>query len=170
MASVIPTEDLPPGYTLHAGYPSVASYRHLRASSGLTPVTESMARGAVTGAWYGCYVVSHPNTAATTSEEHSQPVAMGRIIGDGGWYFHIVDMATLPEHQRKGLGAAVMRHLLAYIRENSPKDGKPVINLFADPPGRRLYEKTGFVEEMSFGGVGMVLVSSVGYTPGGQVE
>ncbi|WP_370260313.1 hypothetical protein [Cryobacterium sp. TMT3-29-2] len=29
---------------------------------------------------------------------------MGRIIGDGGWYFHIADMATLPEFQGRGLG------------------------------------------------------------------
>jgi len=33
---------------------------------------------------------------------------MGRVIGDGGWYFHIVDMAVLPEHQRRGLGDAVL--------------------------------------------------------------
>jgi hypothetical protein len=28
---------------------------------------------------------------------------MGRVIGDGGWYFHVVDMAVLPEHQRRDL-------------------------------------------------------------------
>ena len=33
-----------------------------------------------------------------------QPPARGRVIGDGGWYFHIADMATLPEHQGRGLG------------------------------------------------------------------
>lgn len=158
-STTITQPQLPPGYTLHPGCPSVADYRNLRASSGLTPVTESMAQGAVTGGWYGCYI-SH----------NTQPVAMGRIIGDGGWYFHIVDMATLPEHQRKGLGEAVMRHLLAYIEENSPKDGKPFINLFADPPGMRLYEKTGFVEGVSVGEVGMVLGTSVGYTPGGKTQ
>lgn len=155
--------ELPLGYTLHAGYPSVAAYRNLRAASGLTPVTKSMAQGAVTGSWYGCYISYNTPTS-------QEPVAMGRIIGDGGWYFHIVDMATLPEHQRKGLGETVMRHLLAYIEENSPKDGKPFINLFADPPGRRLYEKTGFVEGVSVGEVGMVLGTSVGYTPGRKIE
>lgn len=153
--------ELPSGYTFHAGYPSVAAYRNLRASSGLSPVTESMAQGAVTGSWHGCYI-SHDAT--------SQPVAMGRIIGDGGWYFHIVDMATLPEHQRKGLGGVVMRHLLAHIKENSPKDGKAFVNLFADPPGRRLYEKTGFVEGASVGEVGMVLRTSLAYTPGGKMS
>lgn len=154
----IPQPDLPPDYTLHAGFPIVADYRHLRATTGLTPVTESMAHGAVTGSWYGCYIVHAPT---------AQPVAMGRIIGDGGWYFHIADMATLPAHQRKGLGGVVMRHLLAYIAENSPKDGKPFVNLFADPPGRRLYEKSGFVEGVTVGEVGMVLGTSLAYTPGG---
>ncbi|KAF3759919.1 putative GNAT family acetyltransferase [Cryphonectria parasitica EP155] len=133
-----PPSDLPAGYTLHAGFPSVSEYRNLRKSSGLTPVTEAQAAGAVTGSLYGCHI--------TYSSGSDQAVAMGRIIGDGGWYFHIADMATLPEHQRKGLGSVVLKHLLAYVKDNSPEDGEPYITLFADPPGRRLYERNGFVE------------------------
>lgn len=83
---------------------------------------------------------------------------MGRIIGDGGWYFHIADMATLPEHQRKGLGGIILKHLLSYIRENIPGGGKPYISLFADPPGRRLYDQHGFVAGEKFDELGMVLV------------
>lgn len=75
---------------------------------------------------------------------------MGRIIGDGGWYFHIADMATLPDYQRKGLGQVVLRELLAYIGRNAPHDETkgecPYVTLFADGPGRRLYEKNGFKE------------------------
>lgn len=83
---------------------------------------------------------------------------MGRIIGDGGWYFHIADMATLPEHQRKGLGGIILKHLLSYIRENIPGGGKPYISLSADPPGRRLYDQHGFVAGEKFDELGMVLV------------
>ena len=32
-------------------------------------------------------------------------VGMGRLLGAGGWYFHVLDMAVLPDHQRRGLGA-----------------------------------------------------------------
>lgn len=144
--------ELPPGYRLEPSVPSTTEYRHLRKSAGLTPVTEAQANRVASGSWYGCHITYRRN-------EDDQPlaVAMGRIIGDGGWYFHIADMATLPEHQRKGLGRTVLQHLLAYIKENSPADGTPYVNLFADPPGRRLYENSGFVAGERFNELGMVL-------------
>jgi hypothetical protein len=39
-------------------------------------------------------------------ETSGETVGMGRLIGDGGCYFHVVDMAVLPHHQRRGIGAA----------------------------------------------------------------
>lgn len=130
---------LPQGYTLTIGYPPVEAYRHLRLASGLTPKSVTQASHIPSGSWYGCYIT-----------HNSQPVAMGRIIGDGGWYFHIADMATLPDHQRKGLGGAILKELLAYIAINAPHDESqgecPYVTLFADGPGRRLYEKHGFKE------------------------
>ncbi|KAL2180662.1 uncharacterized protein P884DRAFT_254401 [Thermothelomyces heterothallicus CBS 202.75] len=109
---------------------------------------------------------------------------MGRIIGDGGWYFHIADMAVLPAHQRRGLGGAVLRHLLAHIKAHAPRgggggwdkreedgnggdngDGEETtgagggayVTLFADAPGRRLYAKHGFVDAMPCGQMGMMM-------------
>jgi ribosomal protein S18 acetylase RimI-like enzyme len=79
---------------------------------------------------------------------------MGRLIGDGGWYFHVVDMAVLPEHQRRGLGSAVLRYLLEQIRERAPRDA--YVSLLADPPGRQLY-RYGFVESVP-DSLGMTLV------------
>jgi ribosomal protein S18 acetylase RimI-like enzyme len=69
---------------------------------------------------------------------------MGRVLGDGGWYFHIVDMAVLPEHQRRGLGDAIMTALLDRIRLEAPPGA--YVSLLADPPGRRLYQRHGFAE------------------------
>jgi ribosomal protein S18 acetylase RimI-like enzyme len=76
----------------------------------------------------------HTDTGAT--------VGMGRVLGDGGWYFHIVDMAVLPGHQRRGLGDAILTALLDAIRHAAPAGA--YVNLIADPPGRRLYERHGF--------------------------
>ena len=39
-------------------------------------------------------------------------VGMGRVIGDGGGLFQVVDMAVMPEHQRRGLGDAILARLL----------------------------------------------------------
>lgn len=79
---------------------------------------------------------------------------MGRLLGDGGWYFHVVDMAVLPAHQRRGIGTAVLIWLLNEVRERAPKDA--FVSLMADPPGRRLYAKHGFTERRDLS-IGMAM-------------
>ena len=141
---------LPPGYRIHAGYLAVPQYLRLREVAGLSPKTASQAAALASGSWFGCYITFQ----AENAEE--MPIAMGRIIGDGGWYFHIVDMAVDPGHQRKGLGDAVLKQLVRKIKEDSPADSKPYISLLADEPGRRLYSNNGFVESAPHS-LGMIL-------------
>lgn len=132
-------------YTLLEGAPSVAAYVRLRAESGLTPKTEEQAAGAVAGGWWACHVRHEPT---------GETVAMGRLLGDGGWYFHVVDMAVLPAHQRRGLGDRVLTALLDRVHQHAPPGA--YISLMADAPGRRLYARHGFVDSAPHS-VGMVL-------------
>ena len=129
------TTDVPDGYRLLDGPPPVDGYLALRRDSGLSPKTREQAVAALPGSWSACHIVHESSGVAA---------GMGRVIGDGGWYFHIVDMAVLPSHQRRGLGDAVLKTLLARIREHAPPGA--YVNLLADPPGRRLYARHGFVE------------------------
>jgi ribosomal protein S18 acetylase RimI-like enzyme len=125
---------LPPGYRLVMATPPVPDYLRLRRDSGLTPKNEAQAAAALPGSWAACHVVT----------DGDEIVGMGRLIGDGGWYFHVVDMAVLPEHQRRGIGDAILGALLARIEELAPPGAW--VTLLADPPGRRLYERHGFTE------------------------
>ncbi|TWS26374.1 GNAT family N-acetyltransferase [Tsukamurella sputi] len=120
-------------FRLVAEPPTVDDYRRLRAESGLSPKTEAQAEGALANSWRWCHVVVD-----------DQVVAMGRALGDEGWYFHIADMATLPAFQGRGIGRAVLEWLIAEIRASAPAD--PYITLMADEAGRPLYRKLGFVE------------------------
>lgn len=128
------------GYELHAGAPTLDEYLELRRVSGLSLKTEDQARGALANSWTFCHV---RETAS------GRAVAMGRTLGDGGWYFHIADMATDPAHQRRGLGAAVLAWLVAEIDANAPPGA--YISLLADPAGQPLYRKGGFVPSESLG-------------------
>jgi ribosomal protein S18 acetylase RimI-like enzyme len=123
------------GYRLIQAAPTVEDYLDLRRRSGLTPRTREQAVAALSGSWFACHIVH---------EAIGQAVAMGRVLGDGGWYFHVVDMAVLPEHQRRGLGDAVLTELLRHVQENAPPGAS--VNLLADPPGRRLYARHGFID------------------------
>jgi ribosomal protein S18 acetylase RimI-like enzyme len=129
------TAHLAEGYRLVHSAPKVEDYLLLRERSGLTPKSREQAIAALPGSWFACHVVHGPD---------ERTVAMGRVLGDGGWYFHIVDMAVLPEHQRRGLGDAVLTTLLDQVRAHAPAGA--VVNLLADPPGRRLYARQGFTE------------------------
>src|SRR5215471_7381348 len=134
------------GYSLREGAPSPTDYLMLRVRAGLSPKTEEQAIAAISGSWAACHVVR---------DAEARSVAMGRLIGDGGWYFHVVDMAVLPEHQRCGLGSSVLTYLLEEIRQRAPRDA--YVNLLADPPGRQLYARYGFVESAP-DSLGMTLV------------
>lgn len=129
-------------YAVRVGAPAVADYVRLRKDTGLTPRTPEQAALALPGSWAACHVVE---TAAGTT------VGMGRLIGDGGWYFHVVDMAVLPDHQRRGIGDRILTWLLHQVRERTPSGA--FVSLMADPPGRRLHARHGFTErrELSVG-------------------
>ena len=134
-----------PDYRLVMSPPAVADYLRLRHESGLSRKTKDQAGPALAGSWASCHVV-HVATGQT--------VGMGRLLGDGGWYFHVLDMAALPEHQRRGIGDAILSALLTRVADSAP--GGAYVNLFADPPGRRLYERHGFVPSAP-GSIGMSL-------------
>jgi GNAT superfamily N-acetyltransferase len=117
--------------TLHAT-PSADTYRHLRVASGLSPKsTEAAARGL-------------PNTLfAVQILFDNEPVGMGRVIGDGGTAFQVVDIAVLPQHQGKGLGKHIMGEIATWLRDNVPETG--YVSLLADVPADALYAQFGFV-------------------------
>lgn len=132
-------------YRLLDGAPLLADYLRLRLESGLSPKSEAQGAGALTGSWTFRHVI----------DAAGETVGMGRVVGDGAWYFLIADMATLPQHQGQGIGGAILDALLAHITEHAPSGA--YVTLTADPPGKRLYEQRGFVD-VAPGRTGMRLV------------
>ena len=138
-------ETSPEGYALHPGVPMPTDYLRLRRDAGLTPRSLEQAALALPGSWAACHVVK---------VDGGETVGMGRLIGDGGWYFHVVDMAVLPAHQRRGIGDSILTWLLAQVRDGAPPDA--FVSLMADPPGRRLYARHGFTENRDLS-IGMAM-------------
>ena len=124
---------LPAGYRLADGPPAVADYLLLRERAGLSPRRQDQVRGALRGSWAAVHILH---------EIDAKTVGMGRLLGDGGRYFHVVDMAVLPEHQRRGLGDTILTALLERVRSGAPPGA--YVNLVADAPGRQLYARHGF--------------------------
>ena len=69
---------------------------------------------------------------------------MGRVVGDGGTVFVVVDIAVQRDHQGQGLGKRIMAALDAWLRANAPPSA--YIMLVADGEARHLYAQFGFAD------------------------
>ena len=88
-----------------------------------------------------------PNTLyAVCVREGERLVAMGRVVGDGGLNFEIVDMAVHPDFQRQGIGYRIMDMLMGYLNAEAPS--KAYVSMIADDDAPKLYEKFGFTPVM----------------------
>lgn len=122
---------LPEGYTLRPESPGIDDNLRLRLEAGLSPRTREAAERGL------------PNTLFGVTLLHGDDViGMGRIVGDGGTSFVVVDIAVVPAHQKRGLGIAIMAALDAWLREHAPEGAH--ISLIADGEAKHLYAKFGF--------------------------
>lgn len=64
-------------------------------------------------------------------------VGAGRALSDGVWRAALYDVAVLPEYQGRGIGSAIIRHLIDAA-------GVDVITLYAAPGREAFYERFGF--------------------------
>jgi len=114
-------------------FPGAEDYCRLRAEAGMAPRTIEAARRGL------------PNTLHGVSLLHDgHVVGMGRVIGDGGCFFIVVDIAVTPALQGQGLGKRIMTALDAWLRANAPASA--VVSLAADGDAKHLYTQFGFVD------------------------
>lgn len=133
-----------PDYQLHVGTPAVEDYRRLREIAGLSPKSQEAAERGL------------PNTIfAATIRYDADTVAMGRVVGDNGCFYQIVDIAVDPVHQGKGLGKIIVASLVDFVQAEAP-DGA-YVSLIADGPAKYLYAKFGF-EPVAPESIGMALL------------
>ena len=131
------------GYTLIAGIPGIDDYRRLRKVSGLSEKTQEGAAAGLPNSWH-----------AVTIRHNAETVGMGRIIGDGGTAFQIVDIAVEPAHQGKGLGKMIMTALVEHLHAYAPVSA--YVSLIADGDAKHLYAKYGF-EPVMPASIGMAM-------------
>lgn len=111
--------------------PGVDEYCAMRAVAGLSPKTDTAARQGLPGSLF-----------AVCIRDGDRLIGMGRIIGDGGLNYEIVDMAVHPDYQRQGHGYRIMDALMNYIKENAQETA--YVCLLADDGAPALYRKFGF--------------------------
>jgi GNAT superfamily N-acetyltransferase len=86
------------------------------------------------------YRLSHQNSHAVIfGRDGAEFVANGRILSDGVCNAYLVDIWTAPGHRRRGIGAEVVRRLLATVPGQH-------VGLFSDDMAP-FYNTLGFTEQ-----------------------
>ena len=116
---------------IHFEAPSPEDYCNLRANAGMS---SKSIEAAIKGLPHACFNV--------TLYENDMLIGMGRVIGDGGTVFQIVDIAVKDIYQGLGHGMAIMHEIMKYI-ESVAEEGT-YVSLIADYPADQLYEKIVF--------------------------
>lgn len=111
--------------------PGADEFRALRIRAGLSPKTADAAARGLAGTLH-----------AVCARVGDDLVGMGRIVGDGGLNYEVVDIAVDPDQQRKGIGYGVMERLMAWVHDNAPESA--YVSLIADDHAPALYAKFGF--------------------------
>ena len=127
----------------------------LRASAGWIGATEQQVQKGIDNCLF---------TVAAIKDD--QIIGMGRLVGDGFLIWYIQDVIVLPEYQGKGIGKAIMKHLIAYIEANSLPNTTVTVGLMSAKDKEAFYEKLGFrVRPNEKEGAGMVMNIPVKGTP-----
>ncbi len=69
-------------------------------------------------------------------------IGMARVVGDGAMYFYIQDVAVVPPHQGRGVGALLMGRVMGYLAGHAPE--KAFVGLFAVEGTLPFYARYGF--------------------------
>ena len=118
-------------YILKEEIPSIKNYIEIRVKAGLSKKSEEAAALGLPNSIYSVVVYFD-----------NKPIGIGRVIGDGGCFFEVTDIAVLPEHQKKGVGVMIMEALVSYLKNNAPSTA--YVSLMADHGTPHFYEKFGF--------------------------
>jgi GNAT superfamily N-acetyltransferase len=114
-------------------FPEIDDYLRLRIAAGMHAMSREAATRALPNTLYGVHL-----------EQGGEVVGMGRVIGDNGCFFTVVDIAVAPRLQARGLGKRIMTALDAWLQRNVPPSA--YVTLIADGDAKYLYAKFGFVE------------------------
>ncbi|PIB92130.1 GNAT family N-acetyltransferase [Caulobacter sp. FWC2] len=89
------------------------------------------------------YDAHYYDAAYAVVEQHGQPVGKLYALLSAG-DFRIVDIGLIPQARGRGLGAALLKALVAQARDLGAY--KVSIHVERDNPARRLYQRLGFIE------------------------
>lgn len=113
--------------------PTLEEYQVLRTSVGWPVVDDETASIGLSHSLFSVCAIARDRT-----------IGCGRVVGDAGLYLYVQDIIVLPEFQRRGVGRAIMTHIMDFIARTARAN--TFVGLMAARGVAGYYREYGFVE------------------------
>lgn len=80
------------------------------------------------------------------ARQNNELLGMARVVGDGIYYFLIVDVIVKEEYRGQGIGSRLIENILDILRKKCTDNRKISIQLFSAKGREGFYEKFGFIK------------------------
>ncbi|RAR40427.1 GNAT family N-acetyltransferase [Paenibacillus sp. MDMC362] len=75
-------------------------------------------------------------------DDNDRLIGMGRVVGDGAFYFQLVDIMVAASHLDQGVEEMIVSELLSRLEKIAPSGAE--VTVITDVPGIKLYQHAGF--------------------------
>lgn len=113
-------------------FPQNQEYMDLRAAAGLPEVEISAIATAL----------NRSVLSLLARDDNDRLIGMGRVVGDGAFYFQLVDIMVTASHLDQGLEEMIVSELLSRLEKIAPSGAE--VTVLTDVSGIKLYQHAGF--------------------------
>lgn len=113
-------------------FPQSKEYMDLRLNAGLSEVKITVAET----------VLSRSLLCVLIRDDNDRLIGMGRVVGDGAFYFQLVDIMVATPYRDHGIEEMLVSELLERLGKIAPSGAE--VTVITDVPGIKLYQNAGF--------------------------
>ncbi|MBU5345039.1 GNAT family N-acetyltransferase [Paenibacillus lautus] len=113
-------------------FPQNQEYMDLKAAAGLPEVEISAIATAL----------NRSVLSLLARDDNDRLIGMGRVVGDGAFYFQLVDIMVAASHLYQGVEEMIVSELLSRLKKTAPSGAE--VTVITDVPGIKLYQHAGF--------------------------
>ncbi len=113
---------------------TIEEFSHIRCSVGLSTLPPEQIKRAIENS---LYVVS-------ARDKDGKAIAMGRLVGDGGYVYYLQNINVMPQYQGMNIGTLIIDNILEYIKKDKIPDTSVMVLLMSSKGAEKFYKKFGF--------------------------
>lgn len=113
---------------------TIEEFSAIRSSVGLSILPAEQIKRAISNSLY----------VVTARDNTGKAVAMGRLVGDGGYVYYLQNINVMPKYQGMNIGTLIIDNILDYIKKDKLPNTSVMVLLMSSKGAENFYKRFGF--------------------------